>query len=195
MLRRAYEWILGLATHRHALAWLALLAFLESSVLPLAPDILIIPMALATPRRAWTIGAVATAGSVAGGFAGYAIGHFLYRTVGRPLIDVYGAQALFEQFRQLYARWGIALIAAGGFTPLPYKIVTIASGVAGLNPVAFGLAAVISRASRFFLVAVLVARYGQPMRRLLETRLAGLGMVLLFLLLGGFVAFRYLPGH
>src|SRR5262249_28874285 len=156
---------------------------------------LIVPMALATPRRAWTIGAVATAGSVAGGFAGYAIGHFLYRTVGRPLVDVYGAQALFEQFRQLYARWGVALIAPGGSPPLPYKSVPSPRGVAGFTPAVFGLAAVVSRASRFFLVAVLVARYGQPMRRLLETRLAALGVVLLFLLLGGFVAFRYLPGH
>jgi membrane protein YqaA with SNARE-associated domain len=192
MLRRAYDRIIGLATHRHALGWLALLAFLESSVLPLAPDILIIPMVLATPRRAWTIGAVATAGSVVGGFAGYAIGHFLFRAIGRPLVEFYGAQALFDEFRRLYGRWGIALVAAGGFTPIPYKIVTIASGVAGLNPVAFGLAAIVSRASRFFLVAMLVARYGQPMRRFIEGNLPALSTALLLLLVGGFVAFRYL---
>jgi membrane protein YqaA with SNARE-associated domain len=192
MLRRLYDRVIGLATHRHALAWLGLLAFLESSVLPLAPDILIVPMVLARPRRAWQIGAIATAGSVAGGFAGYAIGHFLFKAIGRPLIEFYGAQALFEQFRGLYSRWGILIVATGGFTPLPYKIVTIASGVAGLDPVAFGLAAIVSRASRFFLVALLVARFGQPMKRFIEGNLPGLAAALLLLLLGGFVAFRYL---
>src|SRR5215831_5651014 len=165
MLRRLYDRIIALSAHPHALAWLGLLAVAESSVFPLAPDILLIPMVLARPRQGWLIALVATAGSLLGGLLGYGIGHFLFKAIGQPIVDFYGAQPLLEEFRRLYRHWGILLIAAGGFTPIPYKVIAIASGIAGLEPTLFILAALVSRGSRFYLEAALLLRYGQPMRR------------------------------
>jgi membrane protein YqaA with SNARE-associated domain len=192
MLRRLYDRIIALAGHPHALAWLALLAVAESSVLPLAPDILIIPMVIARPRRAWLIALVATAGSVLGGLLGYAIGHFLFKAVGQPIVDFYGAQPLLDEFRRLYRHWGVLIIAAGGFTPIPYKVIAIASGIAGLDPMLFILAATVSRGSRFFLEALLLSRYGEPMRRFIASHLPLAGPLLVFLLLGALLLLRYL---
>src|SRR5262249_8290579 len=148
------------------------IAFLESSVVPLTPDILVVPMVVARPRQAWLIAAVATGFSVLGGLLGYAIGHFLLNLIGRPLIHFYGAAPLLDEFRPPYPSWGILIIAAGGFTPIPYKVITIASGIAGLDPGLFILASLLSRGSRFFLEAGLISRYGQPVRRFVQGNLA-----------------------
>jgi membrane protein YqaA with SNARE-associated domain len=191
MLRRLYRWTLGLSDHPHALGWLGFISLLESSVFPLAPDILIVPMVLARPRRQWTIAGVATLGSVLGGFIGYGIGYFLFEALGQPLISFYGAQGLFEDFRRLYNAWGIWIVAAGGFTPLPYKVVTIASGVTGLDPFQFALASIVSRGSRFFLEAGLIARFGAPVKGFVERNLPALASVFFLLLLGGFLLLRY----
>jgi membrane protein YqaA with SNARE-associated domain len=192
MLRRLRDWIVGLARHRHALRWLALVSFLESSCVPFSPDILIVPMALAMPRRALAIGAIATVASVAGGFLGYAIGHFLFHLIGQPILRFYDAEALFEAFRALYHAWGLWIVLAGGFTPIPYKVVAIASGAVGLDPMTFALASLVSRGSRFFLEAWLIARYGDRIRGFVENRLVLLTASALVLLLGGVLAFRYL---
>ena len=192
MLRRLYDWIISLASHPRAFLWLAIVAFAESSVMPLTPDILVVPMVVARPRQAWRIAAVATGFSVLGGLLGYAIGHFLLHVIGQPIIDFYGAQPLLDEFRRLYSSWGVLVIAAGGFTPIPYKVITIASGIAGLDPALFILASLLSRGSRFFLEAGLLARYGQPLRRFIEGNLAWLATGLALLLLGGFLLLRYL---
>ena len=192
MLRRLRDWIVGLARHRHALRWLALVSFLESSCVPFSPDILIVPMALAMPRRAFAIAGIATFASVAGGFLGYAIGHFLFHLIGRPILRFYDAEALFEAFRALYHAWGLWIVLAGGFTPIPYKVVAIASGAVGLDPMTFALASLVSRGSRFFLEAWLIARYGDRIRGFVENRLVLLTASAIVLLLGGVLAFRYL---
>lgn len=191
MLRRLYDRIIALSAHPHALAWLGLLAVAESAVFPLAPDILLIPMVLARPRQAWLIALVATAGSLVGGLVGYAIGHFLFKAIGQPIVDFYGAQPLLEEFRRLYRSWGVLLIAAGGFTPIPYKVIAIASGVAGLDPLLFLLAATVSRGSRFFLEAALLSRYGEPMRRFIASHLVIFASLLILLLLGALLLLRY----
>jgi membrane protein YqaA with SNARE-associated domain len=192
MLRRLYDRIIALSAHPHALAWLGLLAVAESSVFPLAPDILLIPMVLARPRQAWLIALVATAGSLLGGLLGYGIGHFLFKAIGQPIVDFYGAEPLLEEFRRLYRQWGVLLIAAGGFTPIPYKVIAIASGIAGLDPLLFLLASTASRGSRFFLEAVLLSRYGEPMRRFIASHLVIFASLLLLLLLGALLLLRYL---
>ena len=192
MLRRLRDWIVGLARHRHALRWLALVSFLESSCVPFSPDILIIPMALATPRRGLAIGATATIASVAGGFVGYAIGHFLFRLIGHPILHFYGAETLFESFRALYQAWGVWIVVAGGFTPIPYKVVTIASGALGLDPVVFALASLFSRGSRFFLEVWLIARYGDRVGALVQERLPLIAALALVVAFSVFIAFRYL---
>ena len=192
MLRRLRDWIAGLARHRHALRWLALVSFLESSCVPFSPDILIVPMALATPRRALAIGTTATVASVAGGFLGYAIGHFLFHLIGHPILRFYGAEALFDSFRSLYHAWGVWIVIAGGFTPIPYKVVTIASGALGLDPFTFALASLVSRGSRFFLEVWLIARYGDRVVAIVQDRLPLIAALALIVALSIFIAFRYL---
>ncbi len=192
MLRRLYDWAMDLAGHRHALWALAAVAFIESSVFPVPPDILLIPMVLAARERAWRIAAVTTVASVVGGGLGYLIGAALFETVGRPLLEFYGQMESFQEFQALYNEWGAWIVAGAGFTPFPYKVITIASGVADLDPVVFMAASAVSRGARFFLVAALLWKFGPPIRTFLEKHLpllAGLFFVLLF---GGFLAIRYI---
>ncbi|MDH3597213.1 MAG: DedA family protein [Rhodospirillales bacterium] len=192
MLRGLYDWTMGLAGHRHALPALAVVAFIESSLFPIPPDILIIPMVLAARPRAWRIAAVATAASVLGGLLGYAIGAGLYETVGRPVLEFYGYGAKFEEFRGAYNDWGAWIVAGAGFTPFPYKVITIASGVTGLNLAVFMLASLVSRGARFFLLAALLWYFGPPVRRFIEANLPLLATLFFVLLFGGFLAIRYL---
>ena len=192
MLRRLYDWTLALAGHRHALAALAAVSFAESSFFPVPPDLLLIPMVLAARERAWLIAAVCTAASVAGGLAGYAIGYFLFDAVGRPIVEFYDATALFQEFQAGYNAWGAWIVAGAGFTPFPYKIVTIASGVTALDPVTFTVASALSRGARFFLVAALLWRFGPAMRRFIEAYLPQLAALFFLLLFAGFLAVRYL---
>ena len=177
MLRGLYDWTMGLAGHRHALWALALVAFVESSIFPIPPDILIIPMVLAARARAWRIAAVAAAASVLGGLLGYAIGAGLYETVGRPVLEFYGHSDTFESFREVYNEWGAWIVAAGGFTPFPYKVITIASGLTGLNLAVFMLASLVSRGARFLLLAALLWYFGPPVRRFIEANLPLLYLV------------------
>ena len=192
MLQRLYDWTMGLAGHRHALWVLAAVAFIESSVFPIPPDVLIIPMVLAAPARAWRIALVATVASVLGGGLGYLIGAALFETLGRPLLEFYGQIGKFDEFRQIYDEWGAWIVAGAGFTPFPYKVVTIASGVAGLDPVTFVAASAVSRGARFFLVAALLWKFGPPIRVFIERYLPHLAWAFFILLIGGFVAIRYL---
>ena len=192
MLRRLYDWTMGMAGHRHALWALAAVAFVESSVFPVPPDILLIPMVLAARERAWRIAAVASVASVLGGMLGYAIGALLFDSVGRPLLEFYGQMESFQEFQEIYNAWGLWIVAGAGFTPFPYKVITIASGLADMDFTVFMIASAVSRAARFFLVAALLWWFGPPIRRFIESNLpllAGLFFVLLF---GGFVAVRYL---
>ena len=192
MLRSLYDWTMRLASHRHALWALAAVAFLESSVFPIPPDLLIIPMVLAERARALAVALVATAGSVVGGLLGYAIGYFLFEAVGRPILHFYGATAAFEEFRASYNEWGWWIVAMAGFTPFPYKVITIASGVFALDPVVFMIASAASRGARFFLEAALLWYAGPPIRRFVETNLQWLAGLFFILLFGGFVVLRYL---
>jgi membrane protein YqaA with SNARE-associated domain len=192
VLRKTYDWTMRLAAKPHALWALAAISFIESSVFPIPPDILLIPMVLARPRQAWLIAGVCTLSSVAGGFAGYAIGMFLFEVLGRPILDLYGYLDRFAAFQELYNAWGAWIVAAGGATPIPYKVITIASGVTQLDPWVFGIASVLSRGVRFFLVAALLWAWGEPMRAFIERRLGLLVTLGFALLLGGFLALKLL---
>lgn len=191
MLRRLYDWTMTLSGHRHALWALAAIAFIESSVFPIPPDILIIPMVLAAPTRAWKIALVATVASVLGGILGYAIGAFLFDSLGRPLLDFYGYADKFAAFEAEYNKWGAWIVAGAGFTPFPYKVITIASGVTHLDPVVFIIASVLSRAARFFLIAALLWKFGEPIRQFIDRYLPWLATAFFVLLFGGFIALRY----
>lgn len=192
MLKKLYDWTLGLAAHPHAVVWLAVVAFVESSVFPIPPDVLLIAMVLAARQRAWRFATVCTIASAAGGLAGYAIGYFLFETVGRPVLAFYNAEAAFAEFQSAYNNWGAWIVAGAGFTPFPYKVITIASGVTQLDLATFTVASTVSRGARFFLVAALLWHFGPPIRRFLEANLALVTTVFFVLLLGGFVIVRYL---
>jgi membrane protein YqaA with SNARE-associated domain len=183
---------MGLAGHRHAMVALAVIAFAESSFFPIPPDVLIIPMVLAVRARAWRIAAVATAASLLGGLAGYGIGALLFDSVGAPLLELYGYDAAFEDFKVRYQEWGAWIVFGAGFTPIPYKVFTIASGVMDLDLLVFTLASALSRGARFFLVAALLWRFGPAIRLFIEKYLAQVTLLFFVLLLGSFVLLRYL---
>lgn len=192
MLRRLYDWTMGLSAHPHALWVLAAVAFIESSVFPIPPDVLLIPMVLAARDRAWRIAAVCTIASVIGGLAGYGIGYFLFAEVGQPLLDFYGYQDKFDEFRRAYNQWGAWIVFGAGLTPFPYKVITIASGVTHLDLLTFNVASLLGRAGRFFLVAGLLWKFGPPIRIFIEKNLGPLTVAFFALLFGGFLAARYL---
>ena len=133
VLRRLYDWVMAMAGKRHAIWALASVSFAESAFFPIPPDILLIPMVLADRRRAWRIAGVCTLASVLGGLLGYAIGLWLFDAVGQPLLEFYGSEEKFSQFQHYYNEWGGWIVGAGGFTPLPYKVITIASGLTKLD--------------------------------------------------------------
>ncbi|MEX0759102.1 MAG: YqaA family protein [Tistlia sp.] len=192
LLHRLYEWSLARARSRHALPSLFGISFIESSVFPIPPDVLILPMVLARREQAWMVATVATLGSVLGGLAGYAIGYFFYEAVGQQILDFYGYLEKFTDFTAAYNEWGAWIVAGAGFTPFPFKVITIASGVTRLDLAVFLAASVVSRGARFFLVAALLWWYGPPIRRFIEAYLPQLTLLFFLLLVGGFVALKYL---
>ncbi|MFA6266800.1 MAG: YqaA family protein [Pseudolabrys sp.] len=171
MLRRLYDWCIDAAHKPHAMWTMGAIAFAESSFFPIPPDVMMIPMALARPQRAYLYAAWCTVASVIGGMVGYAIGALLYDSVGGWLIHLYGYGDKVETFRHAYAQWGAWIILLKGLTPIPYKIVTITSGFAGYNFFLFVILSIIARATRFFLVAFLLHRYGEQARQTIEKRL------------------------
>ena len=180
MLNGLYQRTLALAESPRAPLALALIAFAESSFFPLPPDLILVPMSLAQPKRSWTFATIATVASVLGGIMGYAIGALLYGTVGVWLISVYGYGDRMEALREAYAHWGALLILIKGLTPIPYKLVTIVSGLLGYNLALFIVLSIITRGARFFILAGLLTRFGDPIRALLD-RHAGLFIGILFL--------------
>ena len=171
MLKRIYDWCIDAAHKPYALWIMGAVAFAESSFFPVPPDVMLIPMSLARPQRAWVYAALCTATSVLGGLVGYAIGALLFDSVGHWLIQVYGLGDKVDAFRASYAEWGAVIILLKGLTPIPYKLVTITSGFAGYNIVLFVLCSIVARGGRFFIVAILLNRYGDWIRVKIEKHL------------------------
>jgi len=192
MLRRLYEWTLGLAQSPYALWALAAVAFVESSFFPIPPDVLMIPMIIATPRRAFLIAGVATVASVLGGLFGYFIGAVLFEQVAQPILDFYGKGEYFTEFAVRYNEYGAWAVLVAGVTPFPFKVITIASGATGLSLPVFIVASIVARALRFFLVATLLWKFGEPIRDFIEKRLGLMFVLFCVILAGGFYAVRYL---
>lgn len=192
MLRRLYDWTFDLAAHRHASWALAGVAFIESSVFPIPPDVLLIPMVLAERAKAWFFAALATLSSVIGGVAGYAIGFFLFEAVGQPLLDFYGYSGQFQSFAGRYNDYGAWIVFLAGVTPFPYKVITIASGVTQLDFIIFCVASVVARGLRFFLVSGLLYWAGPRIKEFIERRLGLVFTVAMALLIGGFALVKFL---
>jgi len=192
MLRSFYNRVLALAAGPNAPWWLAAVSFAESSFFPVPPDALLIPMVLARPERAWRLAAICTVASVAGALLGYTIGYALFAQLAEPLIRFYGYGARFDAFRAMYAEYGLWVILIKGLTPIPFKIVTIASGAAGYSLAAFIPACIVTRGARFFLVAALLRRFGAPVRDFIEKRLTLVTSAAAAAVVGGFLMLRFL---
>ena len=192
MLRGLYNWTMAKAEHPKAIWFLALIAFIESSVFPIPPDILMIPMVLAAPRRAWLIAGVATLASVLGGMLGYAIGAFFYEGIGAPILQAMGKAEAMAEFNTRFNDVGFWAVLIAGVTPFPYKVITIMSGWTAMPLGTFIVTSILARALRFFVVAGLLRIFGAPIRDFIERYLGLVFTAFVVLLLGGFVLVRYL---
>ena len=192
MLTNLYNWTLRMADHPRALWVLALVSFAESSVFPIPPDVLMIPMILARPSRAWLIAAVALVSSVLGGLLGYAIGAFAFDQIGQPILASLGKADAMSEFNSRFNDFGFWAVLGAGITPFPFQVITIMSGWTGMPLATFVGTAIIARGIRFFLVAALLWKFGAPIRDFIERRLGLMTSLFLILLFGGFLLVRYL---
>lgn len=192
MLNRLYRWMMQAASDDKAPVALGTVSFVESSFFPIPPDVMLIPMVLANRDKAWRYATIATVTSVIGGLLGYAIGYYVYDAVGLPILRFYGKESALDGFIQFVHDYGVPAVIVKGMTPIPYKVVTIAAGVAKMNLPAFIGASIIARAMRFYLVAGLLYFFGEPIREFIERRLTLVTTTFVVLLVGGFVAVRYL---
>ncbi|MDP1737067.1 MAG: YqaA family protein [Caulobacter sp.] len=191
MLRRLYDWVMGLAASKHAPSALFAISFAESSFFPVPPDVMLAPMVLAQPDKAWRYAALCTLASVLGGMLGYAIGFFL-QDFALWLMSLSGNGGGLAEFQCWYAEWGVWVILIKGLTPIPYKLVTIASGLAQFAFPVFIAASVVTRGARFFLVAAVVRKFGPAMLPVIERRLALFAGLAIAIVVGGLVASHYL---
>lgn len=192
MLQKTYEWMMDKAAHRHAVWWLAAISFIESSVFPIPPDIMLIPLVLAAPSRWWRLALICTAASVAGGFLGYAIGYYFMDSIGMAILAAFHLTEKFQAFKPLVDEYGVWVIIVKGATPIPYKLITIAAGAFHFDLAHFTFASVIARGMRFFLVAALLWRFGTPIRDFVEKRLKLVTTAAVVLLVGGFAVLKLL---
>jgi membrane protein YqaA with SNARE-associated domain len=192
MIRSLYDWVIRLAAHPRALWALAVVSFMESSFFPIPPDVMLLPMMLADRRRAFLLAGWCTLASVLGGIVGYGIGMFLYDSVGAWLVSLYGYQDKVEALRHQYAEYGAWIILIKGATPIPYKLVTIASGIFHYPFATFVLLSVITRAARFYVLAVLIYLFGDTIRDFVEKRLEWVMMTVAIAVVAGFVIAHYL---
>jgi len=194
MLRRLYDWTMSLAARKSAEVWLAVIAFIESSIFLVPADVLFLPMALARPERAWRYAAIATVASVLGGIAGWFLGYYAFEAVARPILEFYGKLDAFERLRTSvdYETVVLLLITSGLAHLPPIKIVTILSGVAHINIWLFIVSAIVTRGARFLLLAWLLRRYGAPIRHFIEKRLGLIAAVGAAVLILAYIAYRYL---
>ena len=192
MIRRLYDWTIRMADHPRALWVLATVSFIESSVFPIPPDVLMIPMVLARPNRAWLIASVALVASVLGGLLGYAIGALAYEQIGQPILESLGKGDAMGEFSERFNDFGFWAVLTAGVTPFPYKVITIMSGWTGMPLATFIATSILARGLRFFIVAGLLWKFGTPIRDFIEKRLGLVTILFVVLLFGGFYLVRHL---
>ncbi len=192
LIHSVYDYMLKLSASKNAMFFLFLVAFAESSFFPIPPDIMLIPMVLAMPKNAFKIAGLATVASVIGGYLGYIIGAGFFELIAEPILNMYNAMDKFKEFETYYHEYGAWIVFGAGITPFPYKIITIASGAVHLNLIVFTIASVLARGIRFYIVAWLLKKYGEPMKIFIEKNLGWLSILFLILLFGGFYLIKYI---
>ncbi|MGF1550185.1 MAG: YqaA family protein [Sphingomonadaceae bacterium] len=192
MLRRLYEWTLARAAHPRAERWLAFISFIESSFFPIPPDVLLAPMCLASKEKCFRFAFVTTAFSVLGGLLGYLIGLSLFDTIGEWIIVAYGLQHEFGEFAEAFNEQGAIIVFLAALTPLPFKVITIAAGATQMPLLALVAASIVGRGARFYLVALLLWKFGPPMKRLIDRHFGLVTTAFGLLAVGGFIAVKYL---
>ena len=191
MLKRLYHWTLAKAAHEKAPHWLAAVSFIESSFFPIPPDVMLAPMCLAKPHKAFQYALICTIASVLGALLGYAIGFFLFETVGSAILDFYGLGDQFEAFKVNFNEQGWLIVLLAGFTPLPFKVITIAAGATAMPLYILVIASIIARSARFFLVGALLWKFGQPMQDWIDKHFALATTLVGVLFVGGFAALKF----
>lgn len=191
MIQKLYDWTIAKAQSPASEKWLGAIAFAESSFFPLPIDLMLIPMMIADRLKAWRLATITTIMSVLGGIGGYLIGALLYEVLGRAIIEFYGYQDKFVELQQIFDEHGVLFLLIAGFTPMPFKVVTITAGVVSMNPLIFTLASIPARGARFYLLAALIWKFGAPIRDFIEKRLAIVTTAMLILGILGFVAIKY----
>ena len=191
-LKRTYNWTLEKAQHKNAKWYLSLISFAESSFFPIPPDILLIPMALASKTKALFYAFVCTLSSVLGGVFGYAIGYFFFNSIGLYIVEFYHLENSFSIFENYYKEFGILIVLGAGITPFPYKFITIASGVFGLNIYLFVIVSVIGRGLRFYLIAILLYFFGEKIKLFIDKYFNILSITFFILLVGSVFIIRFL---
>lgn len=192
IIHNIYDYMLKLSASKNAMFFLFLVAFAESSFFPIPPDVMIIPMVLAMPKNAYKIAGLATVASVIGGYFGYLIGAGFFELIAEPILNMYDAMDKFKEFEGYYHEYGAWIVFGAGITPFPYKIITIASGAVGLDLLVFTIASVLARGIRFYFVAWILKKYGDPMKDFIEKNLGWLSVLFLVLLIGGFYLLKYI---
>lgn len=192
MMQRLYAWAMAKAGHRYAEVWLALVSFIESSIFPIPPDVMLIPMVLASPGKWFRLALVCSLASVAGGYLGYAIGYFFMDTLGMLILEFFHLTEKFHAFKPLVDEYGVWVIIVKGATPIPYKLITIAAGAFHFDLLQFTFASFVARAMRFFIVAALLWKFGPTIREFIEKRLKLVMTAMVVLILAGFVVLKFL---
>ncbi len=190
MLEKSYRWTMEKAGHPHAVWWLCAISFTESSFFPIPPDVLLIPMVLAAPSRWFYLATMCTLSSVAGGYLGYAIGHYAMEAVGYPILGAFHLVEKFQDFKPLVDEYGAWVIVVKGATPIPYKLITIAAGAFDFDLLQFTFASIVARGMRFYLVAILLYRFGPSVQKFVEKRLKLVMLSLIVLALVLYFALR-----
>ena len=186
-LRRCYDWTLAWADHPHAQTALFLIAVIEASIFPVPPDVLLIALALGRPELGLRLAGIATAGSVVGAALGYTIGMLFFAAIAEPVLQFYGAMAQFNHVQQLFVEWGLVLVLVAGFSPIPFKVITIAAGTFGLSFPGFMLAALVSRAARFYLEGSLLRWGGDRLRGFVDKHFELMTVLVVLLVVAGFM--------
>ena len=192
LLRSLYNWTLNKAEHRYSSLILSIVSFAESSFFPIPPDILLIPMIIAKRMKAWTYAFICTFSSVLGGVAGYAIGYFFYSTIGVLIIETYHLSNSFNTFESYYNEYGILIVLGAGFTPFPFKFITIASGVFNLNIFLFIITAIMARGLRFYLLSGLLFVFGEQIKILIDKYFNTLAILFFILLVGSVLIIKFI---